>query len=906
MNRCSRSTQSPQLKPTACAAAAATLVLSLCALPAWSQDAAPPPPAPAPTPSSQLQRVEITGSSIKRVDAETALPVQIIRREEIDRAGVTTAAELLSKVSASSANLTDGASFSDIAGQRGFNGANLRGIGVSSTLVLLNGRRVANFASPGGASGVDLNSIPSAAIERVEVLKDGASAIYGTDAIAGVINFITRKDYQGVDVYAYYGDTQHGGADKKIFTIAGGIGSLETDGYNLAAVLDISKTGSLRSSQRDWIGSVYQPDINLDVGSSNTWPANVRKVDADGAYGPRYNISAPNCNPPATVYAPGSFVGANACLYDYMQDTLIYPASDKASLLSRGEVKLSGDHSLFGEVMLSKAETTYRISPLTITNLDYPSTGPYYPTGLIPDYSGDLRVGLRLTEAGGRTNVVDATTSRLMLGAQGTLGGWDYNTAAYRSESRVTDSYVDGYVQTDAFNAAFNSGIINPFGPSGADGLAALEAAKIDDKARRSKGITTAIDFRATSDVFQAGGGMAALALGVELRREELEFRPSALLAAGQIRGDGAAQAFDGDRNVSAIFGELNVPLTKTLEAQLALRHDRYSDAGNTTNPKIGLRWAATKTLVARGSYGTGFRAPTLADLYTPERIGQTNGIYDDAYCAQAVAIDPDLEPDYCGLQPDKRVGGTADLKPEKSKQFSIGLAFEPAPGLSGSLDYWNIRKTNTILAPEGQYFSDPVKYADFITRGPEIVAGLPGPIVEIDGRLRNAGGLKTSGVDLGLEWRGAPMDVGRFGAFINGTYVIDYETQDFSGAPFVSGVGRFGSDQVVQRWRHTLGFTYDYGPFSATLLQTYYSSYEDQQPMPDGSARRVGAYQLWDLTGSYQASPDWRLRAGIKNLFDKEPPVSNQVYYFLAGYDPTYTDPRGRFFYVSAQYSFR
>ena len=236
----------------------------------------------------KLQRVEITGSSIKRLDAETALPVQVIRREDIDKAGVTTAAELLGKVSASAAGLTDGASFSDISGQRGFNGANLRGIGVSSTLVLLNGRRLANFASPGVNAGVDLNAIPAAAIARVEVLKDGASAIYGTDAIGGVINFITRADYTGIDASIYGSATQHGGAGKTMATLAGGTGKLTEQGYNVFAVLDYQDNKPLRSGQRGWIGSAYQPDINLDVGSSNTFPANVRRTRPNGSpTGPR-------------------------------------------------------------------------------------------------------------------------------------------------------------------------------------------------------------------------------------------------------------------------------------------------------------------------------------------------------------------------------------------------------------------------------------------------------------------------------------------------------------------------------------------------------------------------------------------------------------------------------------------
>ena len=219
------------LKPIARAAAAALVLASIAAH------------------AQQEQRVEITGSSIKRVASETALPVQVIRREDIEKSGVTTAAELLKNISASAAQLTDGASISDnTGGQRGFNGANLRGLGVSSTLVLLNGRRMANFASPGDSAGVDLNSIPAGAIQRVEVLKDGASAIYGTDAIGGVINFITRQDYQGVDIGAYAMRTQDGGAGKTTGTISAGLGNIAKDRFNVFGVLDVQKLDPLRST----------------------------------------------------------------------------------------------------------------------------------------------------------------------------------------------------------------------------------------------------------------------------------------------------------------------------------------------------------------------------------------------------------------------------------------------------------------------------------------------------------------------------------------------------------------------------------------------------------------------------------------------------------------------------------
>jgi len=222
------------------------------------------------------QRVEVTGSSIKRLDGETALPVQVIKREDIERTGVTTAAELLKTLSANTAPLSDGASITDgTSGQRGFNGANLRGIGVSSTLVLLNGRRLANFATPGDSAGVDLNNIPAGAIQRVEVLKDGASAVYGSDAIGGVINFITRKDYQGLDLGAFVSRTQEGGAGKVTATVSGGYGDVQRDGFNLFGSLDLQRLDSLRSSQRQFIQDRPLATTLPALMSSNTFPANI-------------------------------------------------------------------------------------------------------------------------------------------------------------------------------------------------------------------------------------------------------------------------------------------------------------------------------------------------------------------------------------------------------------------------------------------------------------------------------------------------------------------------------------------------------------------------------------------------------------------------------------------------------
>jgi iron complex outermembrane recepter protein len=883
---------------------------------AWSSAAlaqtpstSPEPPA-APLTTQKIEKIEITGSSIKRIEGEAALPVLVITRAEIERGGTTTAGELLTKISANAAALTDGASFSDIGNQRGFNGANLRGIGVSSTLVLLNGRRVANFASPGDSSGVDLNSIPSAAIDRVEVLKDGASAIYGTDAISGVINFITRAAYRGIDLSAYYADTEHGGAGKTILTASGGFGDLAKDRFNVFGVLDYQDNKTLRSGQRDWIKGSFQPDINLDVASSNTYPANFRRTRANGsATGVRINPSAPACNPPATLYSASSFVGPRACYYDYMQDTEIFPASERLSFLTRAQFAVNDSTTLFAEALYSKTETLYRISPLTITNLNYPGNGRYYPTAAATanGITGPIRLNWRLAEAGGRTNEVTATAERYVAGAKGLLAGWDYDAALNFSKSGVIDAYVDGYVATTAFNNAFLTGNINPFGPTDAAGLALLNSTKIRDNARDSEGTTTSVDLKASRPIFTMGGGDAALAFGIEARREKMDFTPSALLAAGEIRGDGTATAFSGSRNVSAIFAEMSLPFTKTLEAQLALRFDDYNDVGNTTNPKVGLRWTPTKEVLVRASYGTGFRAPTLSDLYTPQRLGQTNGVYNDLLgCIRRGSIDNTTNPDYCGIQPDKQRGGNRDLKPEKSKQFSLGLVLEPFRGVSASVDYWRIEKRDVITYSEGAFFENPVFYSNFIRRdmADPALGGIPGRILSIDARPRNTASLDTAGVDLGLDVKLPKMSWGAVGVSLNGTYVLDYKTG--GDGSFVNGVGRFSNDQVVQRWRHTAAVNYDIGAFGATLVQTYYHGYRDQNPLPNGQPRRVGSYELWDLSTSYAPIKFLKFRLGVKNLLDRNPPVSNQIYSFLAGYDPNYTDPRGRLFYGSVMYSFK
>jgi iron complex outermembrane receptor protein len=467
--------------------------------------------------------------------------------------------------------------------------------------------------------------------------------------------------------------------------------------------------------------------------------------------------------------------------------------------------------------------------------------------------------------------------------------------AATRSDNQVEDRYVNGYFLFNEFATALRSGEINPFGPSPAAGKAKIASLRVDDVARRSKGSTSGVDAKFTSTLGKLGGGEVGVALGAELRREQQGFTPSALLVSNNIAGDRDSSgtspplaATSRARDIASAYAELSTPWSKALEMQFALRADHYEGVGSTVNPKIGLKWQPVSTVMVRGSAGTGFRAPSFSELYRPTSYGTSPAfLFDSVYNA-------------FDQYPTEKVANP-DLKPEKSRQFSLGVVFEPARSTSLSLDYWNIRKTDLISDLSGKtILQNPTRYAAYIKRDP--FDGYPTLVL----RKENQGVLQTSGVDLEANWRGAAGPSGRFSAGFSGTYVIDYKRQFGTLEPFINNAGRFLNDQVVQRWRHRASVEWERGNLSISLGNTYYSSYTDDSYLPDTAPRKVGEYSLWDVSASWKPTKALTVRAGMLNVLDKVPPFSNQSYYFLSTYDPTYTDPRGRTAFVSVAYSFR
>jgi iron complex outermembrane receptor protein len=400
-------------------------------------------------------------------------------------------------------------------------------------------------------------------------------------------------------------------------------------------------------------------------------------------------------------------------------------------------------------------------------------------------------------------------------------------------------------------------------------------------------------------------GGDLAVAIGGEARREKNQFTPSALLLSDNINNDAAPEggrATSDSRDVAAVYGEVLVPFAKQWEAQLSARYDHYENVGGATSPKIGLTYRPSDALLLRGSAGRGFRAPSMTELYRPTVYSSTATLPDPVYCAT-------VENNYsdCADNWDTRRYSNEALKPERSRQFSLGAVFAAGKHVSASLDYWNIKRTNLISEiGDDIILGNLAKYGDLVYRDED------GLIDYIELRKDNRGAQLARGIDLALTVRGVDTAIGRFGGRLNGTYVLTSKIQNAPGDAFVSNLNRFVTDGVVQRWRHTVSVDWDRGPLSASLQNTFSSGYDDQNTainIDNGSvvaANRVKRYSLWDLSGAYAVNTNLKLRVGIQNLFDTSPPYSNQAYYFLSGYDPSYTDPRGRRFYASANYSFR
>jgi iron complex outermembrane receptor protein len=861
-------------------------------------------------------RFEVTGTNIPRPEGEAALPVQIITRDDIERSGTTSVAQLMAKVSANVGGFNDQLSIGNQIQpfpRPGLSSVNLRGIGDGSTLVLINGRRVANYAFDGGA--VDVNSIPLTAIDRVEILKDGASAIYGTDAIAGVVNFILRKDFRGIEVAGYGAWSEQGGGNRYQASATAGYGDITADKFNVFVSLNYQKDEILRAADREFARTGYRPDQGLLISNPQSFPANLdvpRQI-----LGPNF---ASGCAPPSSF--PIIADGFQFCAFDPASLADILPPVERTSAFGRATFQLNPDLQLFAEASYTYQQFGLSIQPTPVFRgfstqglpALYPAGGPFYPTDFAAanGLSGDLSLRYRTVPLGNRVNDVDTHALRAVVGIDGFFHGWDYNAAILYSRNRQSDNFASGYVSERKLLDALATGLINPFGPSGPEGDALLASTQVYGDFHSATGSTLLIDAKASRDIYRLPAGPLAVALGAEGRREKLDNTFAPLANTGDVLAAGGDHhSVSGSRNVFAFYAEASVPLAANLEAQLAARYDRYNDFGGTVNPKVALRWQPIKTLLLRTSWGTGFRAPTMYDLYTPRQRVFTSSDFPDPVRCPVTGLPSDCLGEFPAV-----IGGNPNLQPETSEQFNAGVVWQPAPELALALDYWKINKSGPItgISERDVLVVGAPFEATNIIRGPvdPDFPDLPGPIQTVILHNENFGNVRTSGYDIDVTWRGRATSIGRFSLGLNGTYVRTFKIQFGPGDVFPLA-GNNDGNYAIPRWRHYASVNWSQGPWSATLAQTFQSGYDEvDQRLPCDTdprlcdRRRVGTYTVWDLQAQYTGFRRTTIVVGVKNLFDRDPPFAQWNPGLAAGFDPTYADPRGRVLYTRLSYAFK
>jgi iron complex outermembrane receptor protein len=592
---------------------------------------------------------------------------------------------------------------------------------------------------------------------------------------------------------------------------------------------------------------------------------------------------------------------------------------ERTSVLGRATFQISPDVQLFAEASYAYHQFGLSIQPTPAWRrfstqflpVLYPAGGPFYPTDFAAanGLSGDLSVLYRILPLGNRLNDVDTHALRAVVGVGGFFHGWDYDAAILYSRNRQSDKFASGYVSERKLLDAMATGLINPFGPSGPEGDALLASTQVYGDFHSATGSTLLIDAKASRDIYRLPAGPLAIALGGEGRREKLDNTFAPLANTGDVLAAGGEHhSVSGSRNVWAFYAEASVPLARNFEAQLAARYDHYNDFGGTVNPKAALRWQPIKTLLLRSSWGTGFRAPTMYDLYTPrQRIFTEPDIPDPVRCP-VTGLPSDCLGDFPAV-----IGGNPNLQPETSEQFNAGVVWQPAPGWALSLDYWKINKSGPITGISERDVLVPGApfEATNIIRGPvePEFPELPGPIQTVILQNENFGNVRTSGYDVDVNWRGPATSIGQFSLGLNGTYVRTFKLQFGPGDVF--SLAGNNDNFAIPRWRHYASLNWSQGPWSATLGQTFQSGYDEVDQRlcdPEGQncgRRRVGTYSVWDLQVQYTGFRRATIVVGVKNLLDCDPPFAQWNPGLAAGYDPTYADPRGRVFYTRLSYAF-
>jgi len=882
-------------------------------------------------PSSDVQRVEVTGSRLKQIDAEGVSPVETIRREDIIKTGATNVREMLDSLSATSSSGT----LSDIGGSNSFasgaSGASLRNLGKMSTLVLLNGRRISAFPlADYNEVFSNIDSLPLDAIDRIEVLKSGGSAVYGSDAVAGVINIITRSTYEGAQInYDTSKSLKNHKFGERSAALTAGFGNYDRDGYNVL--------GNLELFHRDEVG----------------WESVLNDVN------PAYKAASPATFGAKSTYAyPGNIVGqgpllgctpvvSNLCRYDKYSRFEAVPSAKRMNGLLQVRKRLDGNTEWFSELLYSDIRVNYQ-SPyqaygpaLGSTTWGDPSTGQgksFFYRGLPAEHplnqtgeEADFRY--RFVD-GPSFNETDTSQYRVLTGLKGTTKAFDWESAV---------GIMGGSTTSLGRGAFSDSGFIQEIGDYTPDTLAPdffNKPGGYQIGQPNSAAVLNTLfpvfgyhgktqqyfwDGKINGDVAQLPAGPLQLATGFELRHESMSITPTNNLATGDIVGYGTSAA-DGSRNFGALFAELGVPIAKNLDGEVAARMDKFPGFGAHLSPRAGLKFKPIEQALFRGSYETGFRAPNLTESAKSTKFAFQPGISDPKRCDAASALydaltakaaDPATDPatasvlearalqvydNECGESVPIVTANNPSLKPETSKSFSLGTVLQPFARWSTSIDYWNIHRRNEIGTrdPQDLLTVEDTLQPGIINRGtlandPTFLASdaadygitLPtvGRITGVTVPFQNLSQTKTSGIDLGLKGS-VPTAIGEFDLDIDATYTMSFKQYSMA-------LGRFGDNlagrYAYPKWVANTTVSYKVADITQSLRYVFHSRTKLQEDFDDttwdpadcqskahldASQCYVKTYQRVDYAVSYSGIKNLTVGLFIGNIFQHRPPV--------------------------------
>ena len=821
----------------------------------------------------KLQKFEVTGSHIKRVDIEGYSPVLSISREDINQSGASTLSDFLRNHP-----LENGVSFNENIAQwnstsPGGSPISLRGFGVDATLVLINGRRFAPyaFAHNGSETFVDLNSIPLGAIERIEVLKDGASAIYGSDAITGVVNIILRKDYTGSEATLSIGQSDSGDAEEISLSAMTG---REINNGNYTFTFDYFTRGDVGRIDRPFSASADHSDQpgGTDYRSQSSYPP--------------YVISAID-------FSDLQGTGTGDEKYDFNKDATLIPESERIGATLRANWDLKENMTLFSEVMLNRTTTKSQFAPVNFYHFDYSDLSATFGVSsgvniidpipvTHPDntFGEPVYVFWRMTEMGLRHSETVTDAQRLVVGLEGSNNDWDWDTALFytRSESEFTE---DNNVNLTQFANAINNGTLNPFG-SAPNSPAVLNSIRAT-QSRKGTSDLYGLDAKGTKDLAELDAGPVTAAFGVGARHESLKDQFDDLTSQGLLIGKGGTST-DDSRDISSAFAEFNIPLLEDLEMQLAGRFEDYSDFGSTANPKVALRYQPSHSVLLRTSWGKGFRAPSLIQLN-----GSLTGL---AIVADTTRCNNAPGPWCAATAYNANLSGNPDLDPTKSEAIYLGGVFEPISNVALAVDYWKYKREDVVRQSFQFTVDHEAQLPGRVIRGAPEFPGDLGPIALIDDTFTNIAEEEISGIDVDLKIMDKTSENGNFLIHAFFTKIFTFDSIAFPGEPVEDKKNAYHYPSL----RHIINFGWGFHDYGFILTRNYVSDYEGI-----GGSGRVDSQITYDIQFNYSVMKSANVTIGIENLTDEEPPFANEE----EGFDPAIHNPMGRYYYARYNHKF-